>query len=101
MLVACVCFSIVFVWNNKDFDCKEQPYRLEIVKVAPAGYGYHIFKGEKLLIKQPFIPAVSGRKTFESAEDAGRVGSLVIKRMNKGEYFTISESDLVEQGVRF
>lgn len=96
----CVCILVLCVADSKQ-DLKPESCRLEVVQVKPDGYGYHILRDDKLLINQPFIPAVSGKKAFSSAEDAKRVGTLVMKRLNAGDNFAVSQKDLLEQGVSF
>lgn len=99
-LLLCVCIVVVCVGDSKQ-DLKQEPYRLEVVQVKPYGYGYHVLCNDRLVIKQPFIPAVSGKRTFSKAEDAERIGTLVMKRLSAGEDFAISRNDLLEQGISF
>ncbi|MCS3100691.1 DUF4907 domain-containing protein [Bacteroides ovatus] len=39
-------------------------YRLEVTQIEGSGYGYKIYERERLIIVQPFIPVVSGKRYF-------------------------------------
>lgn len=76
------------------------PYHLEIMQGdGGTGYGYRIYKGERVIIAQPFIPAVTGRKAFRTEQDARHVGDLVLERISTGLDFTISKGDLKNLGI--
>jgi predicted glutamine amidotransferase len=49
------------------------------------GWGYDIFKDNKLYIHQDVIPAVEGRKSFASKDEAVRIGELVISKIKQGK----------------
>ena len=69
------------------------PYHLEVIQGEDSiGYGYQI-------IAQPFIPAVTGRKTFRTEQDARHVGDLVLERIRTGQDFTVSKEDLKGLGI--
>ena len=57
------------------------------------GYGYKILYDDKVLVKQDFIPAIQGKKSFESEKEAMLVGNMVLRKIEKGEdpYISISE----------
>ena len=74
-------------------------YRLEVSRVGGSGYGYKIYERERLIIVQPFIPVVSGRRAFQSEQDARCIGNLVLERVKAGDEFTISKDDLDNLGV--
>ena len=61
----------------------------ETLQVKPfttqQGWGYEIYKKDKRFIHQEIIPAIEGRKTFVSKEEAERVGELVITKMKDGK----------------
>lgn len=52
-----------------------------------------------MIIAQPFIPAVTGRKTFRTEQDARHVGDLVLERIRTGQDFTVSKEDLKGLGI--
>ena len=76
------------------------PYHLEVIQGEDSiGYGYQIYKGERVIIAQPFIPAVTGRKTFRTEQDSRHVGDLVLERIRTGQDFTVSKEDLKGLGI--
>jgi Domain of unknown function (DUF4907) len=64
------------------------------------GWGYDILAEGKLYIHQEFIPAISGRKGFETKEQALLVGNKVIAKIrNKEVPPTLTIQELKELGV--
>ena len=74
-------------------------YRLEVTQIEGSGYGYKIYERERLIIVQPFIPVVSGKRPFQSVQDAQCIGNLVLERITAGNEFAISKADLDNLGV--
>ena len=83
---------------SSDHDFHEPILRKEIIKVD-GGFGYQIFSGDKLLIQQEFIPAVKGRKPFNSAKDARRVALLVIEKIRNRTNPRISLAEITDLDV--
>ncbi len=54
--------------------------RTEIIMVEQ-GYGYQILSGEKLLVRQEFIPAVYGQVAFQNSDDAKKIADLVKNKL--------------------
>lgn len=78
------------------------PFQVDISR-APAGhgYGYTISTDEGVLIRQPHLPAVSGKAAFTRAEDARRVAELVVRKMKAGVYPpSVTPEDLDTMGIR-
>lgn len=93
VLAAVMCFAA----------CKQQPKQIEETKhieQAPAtamhdsiavvtfqpeggGWGFKINKGAHNYIEQPFIPVIMGRKPFQTAEDAMKVGEYLAAKLKK------------------
>ncbi len=48
------------------------------------GYGYDIADGDKKIIHQPHIPAVSGTKGFLTYSDAEKAGKLMMYKIQQG-----------------
>ncbi|MFV0376631.1 MAG: DUF4907 domain-containing protein [Mangrovibacterium sp.] len=72
------------------FSCQPQQIaRLETVQ-TDSGWGYKIIIEGKAYINQPSIPAISGIKSFQSEQDARKVGRLVLKKIGDGQMPTIS-----------
>ena len=49
-----------------------------------SGWGYEILANGKTYIRQSFIPAIEGEKSFHSKEDALLVGNKVVEKMKQG-----------------
>jgi len=54
----------------------------EVVEVD-SGWGYKIYKEDKVFINQPFVPAVNGKHYFKNKKDATLTAQLVIDKMAK------------------
>lgn len=63
------------------------------------GWGYAILVEEEPVIKQPYMPAVSGLKTFETEQQARKAAELVIKKIEKGYVPLITYEELDSLGV--
>jgi hypothetical protein len=88
-----VCFAVIFFSRGG-----KSLVHAEAVKTTN-GWGYNVLDGERIYIKQEFIPAVPGNQGFSSADDALRVGNLVVKRIGSGLQPTITVRDLDSLGV--
>ena len=81
---------------------KEHGYALiELQPIQlPTGWGYEILANGKPYIRQLFIPAIEGRHTFKTKEDALTVGNKVIEKMKQGEQLpSLSIEELKQMGV--
>lgn len=58
-------------------------YQKEIYK-SDYGWGYKIYSDNLLVIVQPFRPAVSGYRGFESEDEASKCADLLIEKMKIG-----------------
>jgi hypothetical protein len=45
------------------------------------GWGYDILKGKRLIIHQPFMPAINGQIAFRKKEAAKKTGLLIVKKL--------------------
>lgn len=61
---------------------------------AGTGYGYTITLHNKVVIKQPYIPAYSGNIPFCDSLDAAKVSDLVIKKIKRKQSPTVTKNDL-------
>ena len=75
-------------------------YSAKVVVSPAGGFGYDIYENGALRIHQPHIPAVSGQKGFNRAEDALKTARFVMEKMQKGIMPpTLSEAELTNLGV--
>ena len=58
------------------------------------GYGYAVLYEGDTLIKQPYIPAVSGRVVFRTEQEALKVGQLVCDKLRAGLPPTVTRREV-------
>lgn len=103
LLLAGVVIAACFLWPKGRALTSDDTgeVKVEAITVGANRYGYQILKGGRIIILQPYVPAVREKSYFSSPEDAIRVGRFVVKRMEDGKDFTITIDDLQQLGVRF
>ncbi|MCL6264852.1 DUF4907 domain-containing protein [Flagellimonas myxillae] len=92
---------IVFCTYNALFnfpDGNSAQLRPEVVKVQE-GYGYLIWAGEKLLVKQEFIPAINGEIPFQSHRDAKKIAVLVASKLKNRSNPEVSKEELSKLNI--
>ncbi len=67
---------------------------------TPAGWGYDVFTNDSVYIHQEYIPAIEGRKSFQSEEEANAIGRLVISKMKYSKFPVISLHELDSCEIR-
>ena len=92
-LVLISCLLLLVACNNK------QGLNLESIK-TPNGWGYTIKYNDKIIIKQSIIPAIPSQKSFESEEDALKVGNLVLQKLKAKTSPTITKKDLILLSIK-
>lgn len=64
--------------------CEKKNNSLEIkITKQNSGYGYQILKKQKIIINQPFVPAIQGNKNFKTETDARKTAALVVNKIDK------------------
>lgn len=66
---------------------------------SEGGWGYTVTIRERMVIRQPFIPAIEGRKPFDTRNDARKAGKMVMQKISAGEIPSISAEELSEAGI--
>jgi len=88
---------------KREFAISQKEKGLVFVRVipiqTPLGWGYEIHVDDRTYIKQPFIPAITGRRGFETREQALLVGNKVVSNINTRMSPAVSISDLIELGI--
>ncbi|WP_431123283.1 DUF4907 domain-containing protein [Flagellimonas flava] len=79
-LLSIIAFCAYHAFFNGDKPEDNAYLRPEVVKIEE-GYGYLIWVGEKLLVKQESIPAINGEIPFQSYGDARKVSVLVASKL--------------------
>ncbi|CDF79380.1 hypothetical protein BN863_16680 [Formosa agariphila KMM 3901] len=63
------------------------------------GYGYEVKLGEKVLIKQDHIPAVSEQHTFCNEDDAQNIAELVVLKLKNKENPRVTKAELQAKAI--
>ncbi|RVT78577.1 DUF4907 domain-containing protein [Flavobacterium sufflavum] len=92
-LLLLIGFIIFFSCNNK------QGLNLKSIK-TPTGWGYIIKNNDKIIIKQSIIPVIPNQKSFESEEEALKVGNLVLQKLKQKTSPTITKKDLILLSIK-
>lgn len=97
ILILVVSGLLFFRFSNYMIDSKESKQRLhsEILNLGN-GYGYQIELDNKLLIRQEYIPILSGKKPFANAQDAKRTADKIISKLQNKESPILTLSELKE-----
>jgi hypothetical protein len=90
-------FAVIFFSRNNRREERVFIYA-EPVQTA-YGWGYNIMAGEKVHIKQEYMPAVPGKQGFKSAADAMMVGNLVVKKITANQLPTVTIRELDSMGL--
>ncbi len=73
-----------------------------IIPGAGQTFGYDIFLRGKLLVHQPMVPCVQGRKGFVKKEDAQKLALLVIGKIRKNIMPpTVTTDEMKQLGIAF
>lgn len=77
----------------------QNEYVVKAIKTE-TGWGYQVFKGAKLMISQPTIPAIQGNRSFNSEMEALNVGEFVLSKIKQNQFPpTISTEELKSLGI--
>ncbi|UAY56842.1 DUF4907 domain-containing protein [Arachidicoccus terrestris] len=64
-------------------------------------WGYEIYAGGRVLVRQLRVPAVSGRCGFSSKAGADQIGHVVAEKLKTGQIPAISLEELKKAGVGY
>ncbi|MDC8004823.1 DUF4907 domain-containing protein [Aureisphaera galaxeae] len=77
-------------------------YHSKIAQLSNSSHWYYeIYKNNQLIIKQSHIPGVKGIQGFQSKEEAQKVATVVVKKLVKGDFPTVSKEELEELSITF
>lgn len=65
------------------------------------GYFYDITQKDQLLIRQEYIPAVSGIQKIKTHDEALRIAKYIVAKLEKGEEPLINKNELKELNITF
>jgi len=73
-------------------------YRVIRVK---SGWGYELFREDRVIIHQEIIPAIEGNSPFLSRSDARNTGKLALYKLSTGKIPMITRQDLDSLGIAY
>jgi hypothetical protein len=92
----------VFQEDNPKQNLPASTYSVKIIPAPEKTFGYEIYLGTKLLIRQENIPGVSGIKGFRRKADAEKVAKLVTAKLEKGIMPpTVEKAEMEKLKVQF
>lgn len=92
--IVLVLFAFLYVScvGNKNLE-------LESLKTEK-GWGYVIKENDKIIIKQSIIPVITNNRSFESENDALKVGQLVLQKLKNNNTPTVTKEDLIALEIK-
>jgi len=82
------------------FACsKKEKLNLESIKTS-TGWGYVIKNNDRIIIKQSIIPVIPSQKSFETEQQALKVGNLVLQKLKDKTSPTITKKDLILLSIK-
>jgi hypothetical protein len=86
LFVALITSVIIFNYRSKGFSVN--------LFSNGSGWGYDIVYNKKLIIHQPYMPAMAGQSPFESKDMARATGRLVINKLRTRQSPRISSEEI-------
>jgi hypothetical protein len=104
LILAGILIILAILFYSVHISQLKQEQHLIFVQVKPfqtvSGWGYEISVNGKTYIRQSFIPAIEGEKSFKTKEDAISVGNKVVEKIKMGEQLpSVTISELKEMGI--
>jgi Domain of unknown function (DUF4907) len=85
------------------FKNKKKDRESVFVQVNPIqtsyGWGYNILADGKIYIHQEFVPALPGKQSFKSKDEALKVGHKVLSKITANQLPTITVEELKQMGI--
>lgn len=76
------------------FSLHTETYKAVYFK-SGSGWGYGIYKHDKLFILQPIIPCIAEKKTFHSKVEAQKVGNCVLDKLNNNQQPILLKEEVI------
>ncbi|PCE62647.1 DUF4907 domain-containing protein [Sediminicola luteus] len=86
-------------FNRHEEQGPVSPFTHEVIRKA-SGYGYIIYHNDKVLIKQEYIPVISGKNKFPNRSSAKKTAQLVVRKLELGIDPRVSLEELSLLGVK-
>jgi len=100
ILTAVLCIQgLVSIYHS---DSTQTNIRATIKQDSTAqNWFYEVYRADRLIIKQEFIPGVQGRQFFQSKRDAEKIALLVVQKLEEGKLPSVHISELEEFNIKF
>jgi Domain of unknown function (DUF4907) len=92
-------FAVIFFSRHNAASQEEKVFIYAEPVQTVYGWGYNIMAGDKVHIKQEYMPAVPGKQGFKSAAEAMMVGNMVVKKITANQLPTITIRELDSLGL--
>ena len=89
-VAAVICMGIFFIGRPH---ATRQKFSSRVFRVAEK-WGYEILVNDSVFIRQESIPAMNGRKGFDSPEQATQTAALIINKMESGRAPTVTTFEI-------
>ncbi|WP_165584991.1 DUF4907 domain-containing protein [Chryseobacterium taiwanense] len=82
--------------------CKKKTGDFEIkITQQDGGYGYQIIKQKRILINQPYIPAINKQLPFKNSTEAHKTADLVVSKIGKLSLPRVSLQELDSMKITY
>ena len=93
-------FIFSYIQYQEDSSKTQDLYTLNVIEENEQ-WIYEINKNDQLFIRQEFIPAIAGKKSFKTKRDAEVIGELVIDKLYKTNNPTLTISEIISNNINF
>jgi hypothetical protein len=97
--IAALLIVIAVIFFNRHKSHEGKVFLRAVPTQTAYGWGYDILVDDKVFIKQEYVPGITGKQGFKSADDALIVGNLVVKRISSNLMPMITRHDLDSLGL--
>jgi hypothetical protein len=97
-------FILIFIAFSMKTGNSDDSKMLKVESVPfhnSSGWGYEILVDHKIFIHQENIPALTGKKSFVTKEDAMKIATLVVQKLVRGKQPSITKDDLTALKISY
>jgi len=98
VIIIAIAAVLFYSTKNKTNTIVEKTWTLKTIPLEK-GWGYTIYHGEMLTIKQNRIPAIPINTPFISEESAQKTGEIVLQKIKNHKIPSISKKELQDLGI--
>jgi hypothetical protein len=93
VLLAAFLFYILLYRSKRSDEVKVRTYEVS------GGWGYQVVVKGSVVIDQPFIPVLPGRKVFPDKRSASRAGNMVRRKLIQHKMPALTRKDIQKLGL--